>query len=123
MLVGVMCLADEREFRQKQEQEFKQKLMSQVGKEFTASGKLQAGKFGWWLNFDGLGVYIKTQGTNSLAPENALKRYHNKKVTVTGILHCQPERRSDNPLVSGIPEHFFFDAGQCRVTEAKESIK
>jgi hypothetical protein len=102
---------------------FKRKVMPHVGKEFVVSGHLQPGKFGEWISFDGDGAYIEPKGTNSLARLNSFDRFRGKEVTVKGILHFQPELRSTNQLASGIPEHFYFDAGQCEITEKIASTK
>lgn len=117
------CAGDENADREAKFASFKQKLMPHVGKEFTASGHFQAGKFGWWISFDGWGAYIESKNTNSLPRLNALGRFRDKEVTVKGMLHLQPERRSTNTMAAGIPEHFYFDAGKCEVIEKSESMK
>jgi hypothetical protein len=100
---------------------FKTKMLPQVGHKITAEGALDVGKHGCWLAFDGWGMYIKTTTTNrsDLAKLNALNQFIHHKVKAVGTLKHQEELKSDTPLVSGIPEHFFFDAAEVTVTESE----
>ena len=97
---------------------FKTKMLPQVGRKITAVGTLDAGKHGWWLSIDDSVVYIKATTTDrsDLAKLNALGQFRLHKVKAVGTLKHQDEWRSTNRWVSGIPDHFFFDAAEVAVT-------
>jgi len=97
---------------------FKQELMPQVGKTTTVEGTLKSAKLGWFVAFNDWGIYLYPRDTRHMAEMNALERFSEKTVRVTGTLRYFPEPKlpSGDVAVAIPPEHFFFDVAEAKVT-------
>ena len=100
-------------------EKFKREMLPQVGRKVTVVGKLDSGKLGWWLSSQEWGLYLYTTTTNraDLEKMNGLGKFRGHKVKVVGTLRHREYRASGNPLVSSIPEHFFFDVAEIVVSD------
>jgi hypothetical protein len=106
--------------------QFKQELMPQVGKTITVEGVLQNAKLGWLVAFNDWGIYVYSSDSKHLAGMNALGRFSGKNVRVTGTLRYFPEPSApanNDVAVAIVPEHFFFDVSEIKVTPIQASIK
>jgi hypothetical protein len=106
--------------------EFKQELMPQVGKTITVEGVLQNAKLGWLVAFNDWGIYVYSRDAKHMREMNALGRFSEKNVRVTGTLRYfpQPAPPAHNDVTVAIaPEHFFFEVSEAKVTLAQPSIK
>jgi hypothetical protein len=96
---------------------FKNEFMPQVGKQITVEGILQLGKLGWRVEFKGWGIYLYAKRDSDMGKVNALNRFAEQYVTVTGTLRYSPAPQTPSgPLaVAVVPEHFFFDVAEAKV--------
>ena len=96
---------------------FRREMLPKVGSKITSVGKLQPRKLGWWLASGEWGFYLYATTTNQvdLDKQNALNRFTNRMVEVVGTLRHVKE--SHSTTIAGIPEHFFLDVAEAKVSE------
>jgi hypothetical protein len=97
---------------------FKEKMLPKVGQRIEVAGTFESGKSGWWVSFDGWGIYIYALRDTDLPKENDLNRFYQHKVSILGTLRHRDALIADG-TVAGIPEHFFFDVAEATVKEIK----
>jgi hypothetical protein len=101
-------------------EEFKKEMLPQVGQKIFAIGTLRSGKLGYWFSYKdwGIDIYKTTTNSTDIAKFNALEKFHDHKVKVTGTLRYSQGHSSGSTMIAGVPEHFFFDAAEVVVSEA-----
>jgi hypothetical protein len=99
--------------------EFKQKMMPQVGKTITVDGILGSGKLGYVVEFDGWHVYIY----GNVEKMNRLSPLLEQTVKVTGTLrYAPPPNVPAGPVAYAVvPEHFYFDVAEIRIVSTQKS--
>jgi hypothetical protein len=96
---------------------FKGGMMPKIG-QITVVGILSEGKQGFWFAFDNWGAYGYAAKESGIAKENDLHSHFRRgqTVKVTGTLRYFPGRASMRVDEQSEPEHFFFDAGELRMS-------
>ena len=81
-------------------------------------GILSEGKQGFWFAFNHWGAYGYAAKESGIAKENDLHSHFRRgqTVKVTGTLRYFPGRASMRVDEQTEPEHFFFDAGELRMS-------
>jgi len=105
-------------------EQFKREMLPKVGQKITMVGTITPGKFGPYLTSDRwVGIYIVTTTTNraDLAKLNVVDRLHDHTLKVVGTLHHAEARVSRNPMVSGLPDYFYFDVAEISFSEIKST--
>jgi len=106
--------------------EFKNELLPQVGKTVTVEGVLRSAKLGWIVEFKGWGIYVYATRESEASKMNALNRFNEKPVSVTGTLRYFPKPKvpAGNVIEAIPPEHFYFDVAEAKVVAAstQESV-
>ena len=102
---------------------FKREMMPKVGQEVTVVGTLGVGKQGFWLAFNNWGAYIYAAKESGLARANDLYAHFDRgqTVKVTGTLRHfanpnQARKDKYGRAVQTVPEHFFFDAAEVKMS-------
>lgn len=95
---------------------FKRKMLPKVGKKVTVVGTLASGKLGWVVTFKKRGIYIYAVKDSDNPKMGDLNRYVGQTVEVTGTLHYNEGSAMARPDVAAVPEHFFLDVAEARVT-------
>ena len=95
---------------------FKREMTPKVGRKITVVGTLRSAKLGWLVEFKGWGVYIYATKDSDSPRQDALGRFNEHTVRVTGTLRYHPGAPLSQPEAATIPGHFFFDVAQARVT-------
>jgi hypothetical protein len=91
-------------------------MMPKVGQKITVTGVLASAKLGWIGTFDNWGIYIYTVHNSDNSKMNALASFQGQTVAVTGALRYSPGSSSTRTDVASVPEHFFFDVAEVKVT-------
>jgi hypothetical protein len=97
---------------------FKGGMMPKIGQKITVVGILSEGKQGFWFAFNNWGAYGYAAKESGIAKENDLHSHFRRgqTVKVTGTLRYFPGRASMRVDEHSEPEHFFFDAGELRMS-------
>lgn|GEM_PF-74952 len=102
---------------------FKREMMPQVGRKITAVGVLKSAKLGWFVAFDGGGVYIYATGASRGEKMSDLNRFEGQTVKATGVLRhfSKPASVPSTEVAAVPPEHFFFDVDEVQVSSTISS--
>jgi len=95
---------------------FKRKMMPRVGRKITVEGTLTLAKLGWIVIFAHWGVYIYGPRDSDSARMKSLDTFSGQSVSVKGTLRYSPGSPTQSPVAASVPEHFFFDITEVRVT-------
>jgi hypothetical protein len=103
---------------------FKREMMPKVGQKVTVVGTLHDGKQGFWLAFSNWGAYVYAANESGVAKQNDLYSHFRsgQTVKVTGTLRhfAEPlatrEDEQHAQAVQRVPEHFFFDAAEVKMS-------
>jgi hypothetical protein len=95
---------------------FKHDLKPKVGKRITITGTLRSAKLGWLVMSKDWSIYIYATGDSNRSRMNALEAFNEKSIKVTGTLRYNPGTQSDQTIAATVPEHFFFDVAEAKVT-------
>src|SRR6266700_5869132 len=96
---------------------FKRRMMPQVGSKITVVGVLKSAKLGWFVAFDGGGVYIHATGSSRGEKMSDLNRFEGQTVKATGVLrHFSKPSVPSTEIAAVPPEHFFFDVDEVQVS-------
>src|SRR6266700_614797 len=97
---------------------FKRRMMPQVGSKITVVGVLKSAKLGWFVAFDGGGVYIYATGASRGEKMSDLNRFEGQTVKATGVLRhfSKPASVPSTEVAAVPPEHFFFDVDEVQVS-------
>ena len=114
-LVIAFCLSVSQSNAQDAFVRYKQKMLPTVGKTISVTGVIQFGKLGWFLSAGGWGIYIIPVNDSDLDKANALNAFIGRRVRATGTLLHRFASHSKRVGDAGMPEHFFFDAGEVKV--------
>jgi len=99
---------------------FKHDLKPKVGKKITVIGALRSAKLGWLVTSKEGGVYIYATGDADRSRMNALEAFNEMTVKVTGTLRYNPGTHSDQAIAATVPEHFFFDVADVKVSRWRQ---
>lgn len=103
--------------------EFKQRMTARVGTQMTIRGRLNSGKDGYWISFQGWSVDIVALHDADLDRLNALSPMENREVQLSGVLRYSPGAWSGSNSVQSVPEHFYFDVAETRTTIVPQSSR
>lgn len=95
---------------------FKHDLKPKVGKRITVIGVLRSAKLGWLVTSKEGSIYIYATGDADRSRMNALEAFNEMTVKVTGTLRYNPGTHSDQAIAATVPEHFFFDVADVKVS-------
>lgn len=95
---------------------FKHDLKPKVGKKITVTGTLRSAKLGWLVMSKDWSIYIYATGDADRSRMNALAAFNERTVKVTGTLRYNPGTHSDQAIAATVPEHFFFDVAEAKVS-------
>src|SRR6266699_6828358 len=65
---------------------FIREMKAKVGRKITVVGVLRSAKLGWFVAFDGGGVYIHATGSSRGEKMSDLNRFEGQTVKATGVL-------------------------------------
>ena len=100
---------------------FKRKMMPKVGHKITVAGVLASAKLGWIVRFDNWGIYIYAVEDSDNSRMKALNSYEGRTVKVTGTLRYFAGSSYQRKDAATVPEHFFFDVAEAKVTGGPKS--
>ncbi len=95
---------------------FKRQMMPKVGKKVTVVGRLASAKLGWLVTFKNGSVYIYAVKDSDNPKMSDLNRYDGQTVEATGTLGYNEGSPSARPDEAAVPEHFFLDVAEAKVT-------
>ena len=95
---------------------FKRKMMLKVGQKITVEGELALAKLGWIVRLDHWGVYIYAVQDSDTSKMRALDSLTGQAIKVTGTLKYSPGSPAPRSDVASVPEHFFFDVAEVKVS-------
>jgi hypothetical protein len=98
-------------------------MMPKVGHRITVTGVLASAKLGWIVRFEGWGVYIYAVDDAENSRMKALDGLEGRTVRVTGTLRYSAGSSSQRDDAATVPEHFFFDVAEAKLTGARPAAK
>lgn len=102
---------------------FKRKMMPKVGRKITVVGVLASAKLGWIVTLKKWGIYIYAVQDSDSPRMKALDSFNGRTVKATGTLRYSPGSRSPRTDDASVPEHFFFDAAEVKVTSTRPAAE
>ncbi len=101
---------------------FIREMKAKVGRKITVVGVLRSAKLGWFVAFDGGGVYIHATGSSRGEKMGDLNRFEGQTVKATGVLrHFSKPSVPSTEIAAVPPEHFFFDVDEVQVSSTSSS--
>lgn len=101
---------------------FIREMKAKVGRKITVVGVLRSAKLGWFVAFDGGGVYIYATGASRGEKMSDLNRFEGQTVKATGVLrHFSKPSVPSTEIAAVPPEHFFFDVDEVQVSSTSSS--
>jgi hypothetical protein len=100
---------------------FKRKNMPKVGHKITVVGILASAKLGWIVTFKSGGIYVYAVQNSDISKMKTLDSFNGRTVKVTGTLRYSPGSATQRTDVASVPEHFFFDVAEVKVSSRNPS--
>ena len=98
-------------------------MMPKVGKKITVVGKLASAKLGWLVTLKNGGVYIYAVKESDNPKMGDLNRSEGQTVEATGTLRYHEGSPSARPDEASVPDHFFLDVAEAKVTVLQSKRK
>jgi hypothetical protein len=126
LCIAVLLICQSMAFAQSSDfAKFRRRLKPQVGRSITVEGTLRIAKLGYLVQFSGWGIYIYNIKDSDMDKMSGLTQFKGQTVKASGLLRYSPA-----PIISPgteaialVPEHFYFDVAEVRVTPVKKSAR